>query len=82
MERLVKITKVFVYMYIAGFEGLECAEEIDECRSRPCQNGGICTDRVAEYRCHCQPGYSGKQCEVSEGTAVYIMQYLLWVHCL
>ncbi|XP_068810150.1 sushi, nidogen and EGF-like domain-containing protein 1 isoform X6 [Struthio camelus] len=41
----------------------EC-DEIDECRSQPCLNGGLCKDRVAEFLCVCEPGYTGHHCEL------------------
>ncbi|NXR12276.1 SNED1 protein, partial [Semnornis frantzii] len=41
----------------------EC-NEIDECQSQPCVNGGQCKDRVAEFLCLCEPGYAGHQCEL------------------
>ncbi|NXA41344.1 SNED1 protein, partial [Eudromia elegans] len=41
----------------------EC-DEIDECRSQPCLNGGLCKDRVAEFLCVCEPGYAGQHCEL------------------
>ena len=37
--------------------------DIDECASRPCQNGGTCNDGINQYNCDCVPGYSGGQCE-------------------
>ncbi|NWR80797.1 SNED1 protein, partial [Centropus unirufus] len=40
----------------------EC-DEIDECQSQPCLHGGRCKDRVAEFLCLCEPGYTGPQCE-------------------
>ncbi|KFQ12806.1 Sushi, nidogen and EGF-like domain-containing protein 1, partial [Leptosomus discolor] len=40
----------------------EC-DEIDECRSQPCLNGGQCKDRIAEFLCLCEPGYTGHHCE-------------------
>ncbi|XP_074446248.1 sushi, nidogen and EGF-like domain-containing protein 1 isoform X3 [Larus michahellis] len=40
----------------------EC-DEIDECRSQPCLNGGQCKDRVAEFLCLCEAGYTGHHCE-------------------
>lgn len=40
--------------------------EIDECRSQPCLNGGQCKDRVAEFLCLCEPGYTGHRCELGK----------------
>ncbi|KFW87216.1 Sushi, nidogen and EGF-like domain-containing protein 1, partial [Phalacrocorax carbo] len=40
----------------------EC-NEIDECQSQPCLNGGQCKDRIAEFLCLCEPGYTGHHCE-------------------
>ncbi|KAM6065026.1 sushi, nidogen and EGF-like domain-containing protein 1 isoform 11-T11 [Theristicus caerulescens] len=40
----------------------EC-DEIDECQSQPCLNGGQCKDRIAEFLCLCEPGYTGHHCE-------------------
>ncbi|KFZ62067.1 Sushi, nidogen and EGF-like domain-containing protein 1, partial [Antrostomus carolinensis] len=40
----------------------EC-DEINECQSQPCLNGGRCKDRVAEFLCLCEPGYTGHRCE-------------------
>uniref|UniRef100_A0A8C4U8S3 Sushi, nidogen and EGF like domains 1 n=1 Tax=Falco tinnunculus TaxID=100819 RepID=A0A8C4U8S3_FALTI len=40
----------------------EC-DEIDECWSQPCLNGGQCKDRIAGFLCLCEPGYVGHRCE-------------------
>lgn len=40
--------------------------EIDECRSQPCLNGGQCKDRIAEFLCVCEPGYTGLHCELGK----------------
>ena len=37
--------------------------DIDDCDSRPCQNGGTCTDLVDDYSCACVVGYVGISCE-------------------
>lgn len=37
--------------------------EIDECSSNPCLYGGTCVDHVNGYRCNCQPGYEGTNCQ-------------------
>ncbi|NXD01234.1 SNED1 protein, partial [Certhia familiaris] len=41
----------------------EC-DEIDECQSHPCLNGGQCKDRVSAFLCLCEPGYTGYHCEL------------------
>jgi hypothetical protein len=35
----------------------------DNCAAAPCQNGGKCKDKFADYECTCKPGYMGKNCE-------------------
>ena len=40
--------------------------DIDECASKPCENGGSCKDGINSYKCTCLPGFDGKNCENSE----------------
>lgn len=49
-----------MYSYI----GLNCEENLDECLSNPCQNGGMCHDHANGYTCSCLPGYLGIYCEM------------------
>ena len=52
--------------------------DIDDCASQPCKNNGTCGDKVNDYVCRCQEGFTGKQCE----TSLYFYQisyYLLFV---
>ena len=39
-----------------GYEGQLCENEILECLSSPCVNGGTCKDQVGAYRCECPEG--------------------------
>ena len=39
------------------------AENLNECESSPCKNGGTCNDSVDGYTCVCAEGYKGKTCE-------------------
>ncbi|XP_055376615.1 protein eyes shut [Condylostylus longicornis] len=46
-----------------GWHGRICQHEINECESSPCQNGGVCVDKLASYVCACPMGYTGVNCE-------------------
>jgi hypothetical protein len=43
------------------------------CRTNPCQNEGICHVTWNDYRCECQPGFKGENCDERE--------YCYWVEC-
>ncbi|KAH9489124.1 hypothetical protein Btru_057137 [Bulinus truncatus] len=44
-----------------GFSGKPC-QNVDECLSQPCQNGGTCTDGINSFKCTCPPSYTGTFC--------------------
>lgn len=46
---------------VAGYHGRNCSEEIKECLSHPCQNGGTCIDLLNTYKCSCPRGTQGKR---------------------
>ena len=49
----------------AGYDladnGRSC-ENIDECSSDPCENGGTCIDVLNSYSCQCPAGWTGSTC--------------------
>ncbi|MEQ2205457.1 hypothetical protein XENOCAPTIV_030260 [Xenoophorus captivus] len=49
-----------------GFRGTYCHENINDCESNPCRNGGTCIDKVSVYQCICADGWEGDHCEISE----------------
>uniref|UniRef100_A0A8C6MBV9 Delta-like protein n=1 Tax=Nothobranchius furzeri TaxID=105023 RepID=A0A8C6MBV9_NOTFU len=40
-----------------GFRGTYCHENINDCESNPCRNGGTCIDKVSVYQCICSDGW-------------------------
>ncbi|XP_018420048.1 PREDICTED: protein crumbs homolog 1 [Nanorana parkeri] len=36
-----------------GLSGVHCEQDINECESNPCQNGGTCENLNGTYTCHC-----------------------------
>ncbi|XP_064091137.1 sushi, von Willebrand factor type A, EGF and pentraxin domain-containing protein 1-like isoform X2 [Macrobrachium nipponense] len=54
----------------AGFTGLFCEVDVNECGSEPCYNGGTCIDNPQGYLCKCSEGYTGLQCQTEESECV------------
>ncbi|XP_060890789.1 aggrecan core protein-like [Labrus mixtus] len=40
--------------------------DIDDCQSNPCQNGGTCIDEINSFVCLCLPSFRGATCERAE----------------
>lgn len=55
-----KLWPVLFLQCVAGYHGANCSEEINECLSQPCQNGGTCIDLTNTYKCSCPRGTQGK----------------------
>ena len=58
--------------------------DIDECASDPCQNGGICLDRInmiKGYTCRCTPGWTGPNCERRKKTTCILPIRYRLVYC-
>uniref|UniRef100_A0AAY4B7T8 Delta-like protein n=1 Tax=Denticeps clupeoides TaxID=299321 RepID=A0AAY4B7T8_9TELE len=47
-----------------GFTGMYCHENINDCVSSPCVNGGTCVDGVGSFKCICPDGREGRLCEL------------------
>lgn len=56
----VKLWSTPLLQCVAGYHGSNCSEEINECLSQPCQNGGTCIDLTNTYKCSCPRGTQGK----------------------
>ncbi|XP_069385643.1 protein jagged-1a-like isoform X2 [Paralichthys olivaceus] len=46
-----------------GFTGTYCHENINDCESAPCLNGGTCLDKINHYQCVCADGWEGATCQ-------------------
>ncbi|XP_036970789.1 protein crumbs homolog 1 isoform X3 [Acanthopagrus latus] len=53
-----------------GFIGHRCEQEVDECKSNPCLNGGYCRNLINKFICVCDMSFAGDVCQTdltSEG---------------
>lgn len=57
-----KLEKLIVLFY-AGFSGMNCETNVDDCLGNLCQNGATCVDGINSYTCLCPPTYMGHHCE-------------------
>ncbi|XP_028301371.1 protein crumbs homolog 1 isoform X2 [Gouania willdenowi] len=46
-----------------GFTGHRCEQEVDECKSNPCLNGGYCRNLINKFFCVCDMSYAGEVCQ-------------------
>ena len=51
--------------YFFNMQGISFSD-INDCDLHHCQNNGICTDLVNDYRCECVTGFNGTYCEISK----------------
>lgn len=50
------VASSYLFLFLTGFKGVHCEEDIDECLSNPCVNNGVCLDKVNRFLCVCPPG--------------------------
>ncbi|KAM6915822.1 uncharacterized protein dlk2 [Xenentodon cancila] len=55
----------FTCRCLAGFTGLHCETNVDDCIMSPCANGATCVDGTNRFSCECPPGFSGRFCTVN-----------------
>ncbi|XP_030228106.1 protein crumbs homolog 1 [Gadus morhua] len=46
-----------------GFTGHRCEQEVDECKSNPCLNGGYCRNLINKFSCVCDMSFTGEVCQ-------------------
>ena len=59
---LLKHIKSCCINFIQGYVGPQCENQVDECQSRPCLNGGFCVDGVGRFTCICPVGFTDAVC--------------------
>lgn len=52
------------------FLGEFCDRDVDECKERPCANGGTCHNVYGSFNCNCSAMSSGELCDVLLFSAV------------
>ncbi|KAG7527098.1 cubilin [Solea senegalensis] len=50
----------------SGWQGVNCDQNINECASNPCQNGGNCTDVTNGFTCTCTSQWTGPLCQTPQ----------------
>lgn len=52
------------------------SKDIGECESNPCENDGVCIDRVNGFTCNCTAGWTGLTC--NKGKTI-CLKYIIWL---
>lgn len=59
--------------------GEVCEENVDECESSPCVNGGSCEDMNDGFLCHCPQHFTGDPFQLYHVTSGY--RYCPYYYC-
>ncbi|KAK1158105.1 lactadherin-like isoform X1 [Acipenser oxyrinchus oxyrinchus] len=47
-----------------GYNGVHCQNNVNECATQPCKNGGTCRDLDGDYTCKCPSPFLGMHCQM------------------
>eukprot|EP00064_Thunnus_orientalis_P015395 superscaffoldBa00002844_g15447 len=61
-----------------GFIGHRCEQEVDECKSNPCLNGGYCRNLINKFICVCDMSFAGDMCQTDVSDIYFYVAVLLW----
>ncbi|TDH08695.1 hypothetical protein EPR50_G00100940 [Perca flavescens] len=61
-----------------GFTGHRCEQEVDECKSNPCLNGGYCRNLINKFFCVCEMSFAGETCQTDVSDIYFYVALLLW----
>ena len=53
----------FFFFYSTGFTSSDCSVNIDECDGNTCPTNSVCVDDIGTYKCACQNGKIGEDCQ-------------------
>uniref|UniRef100_A0AAQ4S401 Crumbs cell polarity complex component 1 n=1 Tax=Gasterosteus aculeatus aculeatus TaxID=481459 RepID=A0AAQ4S401_GASAC len=68
-----------------GFIGHRCEQEVDECKSNPCLNGGYCRNLINRFACVCDLSFAGDTCQTdltSEGLTSDLLLFISLASCI
>lgn len=55
-----------------------CEQDVDECKSNPCLNGGYCRNLVNRFVCVCDMSFAGDVCQTDVSDIYFYVAILLW----